>query len=241
MSSQFGLQCVSDRTFSTATRVAQSLQELAALTVPGALVDSPPSSLTLKHHRPLAVALAETVISTAGPSVRGTLDPKRPRALMDNHTAQLKPNALMLARPQPPPMPAAPRPGINGNWPRPPIPGGYPMQGIPQMQAPPRPQYPPQMPGPYAGSPGYGQKVPYSPHPMYGPPPNGMYGNPNVYGSPTPRPPHGQPSPRNPLTAGTPRGIGAGMGLSLQSMSAPSQPGHLPPAQRGSGLRGELR
>lgn len=197
-----------------AARLAQSLQQLAALTTPANLVDPSQSSLPAKYRQPLAVALAETVISTAGPSVRGTLDPKRPRALIDNHTAQLKPNAIALARPPQ----AVPRP--NGNWPLPP--GGYP--GLPQMHTPVRPP-----PGMYA--PGYGQKVPYPPHPMYGPPPNGMYG----YGSP--RPPLGQPSPRNPLTVG--RGIGAGMGLSLQSMSPSGQAAAYPP--RSSALRGELR
>lgn len=66
----------------TAQRLQQSLMELASLTTPKALL---PKALR-ETENPIAVVLARKIIHTPAPSVRGTLDPSRPKALSDNTT-----------------------------------------------------------------------------------------------------------------------------------------------------------
>lgn len=92
-----------------AQHLQQSLVELASVTTPAALL---PKALR-ETEEPIAVTLARKVIHTAAPSVRGTLDPARPKALSDNTTAlgrapdQIAPP---IARPTPV---SAPRPMQN--------------------------------------------------------------------------------------------------------------------------------
>lgn len=212
-----------------AARLAQNLSELVAHTTPGTLLKS--SEVEENANRPpLAVVLAEKIISTAGPRLRGTLDPQRSRALVDSATVRLKPDAVALARPPPPPLPAVPRQPVATAWGRP----GYPPSAYnrppppPGYPAPPL-KYPPGTPQPYRPpQPAYSSPLAYPPQrpAMYSPSPSGL----SPYPSPgTQHPPRGRPPAA--------RGVGAGMGLSIQNMM-PGTPGY--PAQRPSGLRGQL-
>ncbi|GHJ89916.1 hypothetical protein NliqN6_6318 [Naganishia liquefaciens] len=130
-----------------AQRLQQSLLELASTTTPKALL---PKDLR-KTQDPIAVVLARKVIHTTAPSVRGTLDPARPKALSDNTTIVARPPdqiAPPMAKPAPV-VSTAPRPSnmppmrgaSNQQWqagtgPQRVIPGASPQGGPPRYTNP---------------------------------------------------------------------------------------------------------
>ncbi|KAJ9108217.1 hypothetical protein QFC19_002464 [Naganishia cerealis] len=120
--------------------------ELASATTPAALL---PRSITTNSQSasvPLAITLAHKVIHTPGPNVRGTLDPARPKAMVDNTTAVAKPPGQVAPAPAvasaaTPNVRASPAPGMaaraqnaRGGWAGP-IPTTQ-QRGIPPVNGP---------------------------------------------------------------------------------------------------------
>ncbi|KAJ9114029.1 hypothetical protein QFC22_005849 [Naganishia vaughanmartiniae] len=101
-------------------RVAQKLQrsllQLASATTPAALLPRTMLAESQSASVPLAIILARKVIHISGPNVRGTLDPARPKAMVDNTTAVGKPPGQIAPAPAPVPtnVRASPAPTMSG-------------------------------------------------------------------------------------------------------------------------------
>lgn len=134
-------------------KLEENLQALAGDVTPASLL--PELASDNDSDEPFAVRTAKRLISTDGPNIRGTLDPKQPRALSDNRTLKPRPASEIAATPsraaaQSPLPPVKPSPAGMGT-PNPlPNGGGTPQHWQRGVGA--ATPVPPQPPTSYSGS-----------------------------------------------------------------------------------------